>query len=88
MDATIRVEDLEATLDYLEGLDLILTRFAEHSTPESVSNDLYVALQGALTHAGSWAPLRYGGQLGWQAVAAGVRNVREHLRDAYPDAAL
>jgi len=86
--ATVRTDDLEEALDYLEGLVLILSAF--HSGHEGLDQrpGLLAALQSMDSHGMNWEPLRYGPNMGWRFLATNVASLRERLLEGYTDAAL
>ena len=88
--ATIRTGDLEATLDYLEGLAEILTTLSSERRGRDEDDDLLTRLQALSGFDMSWEPLRLqrGVGAGWSSVADNVRELRERLLGPYAEAAL
>ena len=89
-NATIRTSDLEAALDYLEGLVEILDTFAAEQRGRHQSDELLARLQALQGPGMNWEPLRYqvGVGQGWQFVARNVEELRERLLGPYTEAAL
>jgi hypothetical protein len=88
--AQVQVEDLAATLDYLDGLRVILERLHEAGNDSQPGVDLLQHLAAMDSDHGVWDPLRYQtatGQ-GWNYVGANLAQVRDELLKAYADAAL
>lgn len=58
-DAAVATEDLASTLDYLEGLAVILDRLDERGEGKDSPSPLLTALQGIDSTDMAWEPLRY-----------------------------
>jgi hypothetical protein len=89
-DAKIKTTDLEAALDYLEGLSFIVRSFDESSRGREGRDILLEGLQAMDSGAMSWKPLRHqaaAGQ-GWAVIADHVDELRRRLLEGFADAAL
>jgi hypothetical protein len=89
---TVRTQDLEEVIDYLEGLLVILRQLhadkAGKDEPHAMLDQLDKLEPELLSNA--WAPLRYQpshGQ-GWSLVAENLEELRHRLVEVYGDAAL
>lgn len=89
-DAQVSTADLEAALDYLEGLQLILASFHIAGRGMDAPDPILDALQAMDWFGMSWEPLRYQDGIGegWSYVAKNVASLRERLLEGYSDAAL
>ncbi|MFQ1002605.1 hypothetical protein [Modestobacter sp. SSW1-42] len=89
-DATVRTADLEAALDYLEGLVTILRTFHADQRGREDRDELLAQLQALEGLGMKWEPLRYqeGVGQGWESVAQNVAELRERLLGPYTEAAL
>jgi hypothetical protein len=90
-DVPVRRSDLEETLDYLEGLVLVLRRLhaegqGRHGSDELLDELMQLDGFGLLP----WQPLRHqlGGGTGWDFVAANIEDLRARLIERYGNAAL
>jgi hypothetical protein len=90
--AVVRTEDLEAALDFLEGLLLISETLATPEHSHGAGRQLAAALlsMDEQSYAMSWQPLRYeeGTGLGWEFIARNVGELRQRLLEGYANAAL
>jgi hypothetical protein len=88
--ATVRTADLEAALDYLDGLVTILQTFHAEQRGRREHDELLSQLQARQGIGMRWEPLRYqqGVGSGWEFVARNVEELREHLLGPYTEAAL
>ena len=89
-EATVPTVDLEAAINYLEGLEVILRRFHVERRGVEDGDELVRELERLEDAVYEWAPLRYqleGGQ-GWSFVAESLAELRHRLVERYGDAAL
>lgn len=83
--AQIATDDLRASIDYLEGLAVILAHLHQHGRETDNYDSLLPALEG-MDSSLAWEPLRYQGiGTGWHYVGENVRELRERLLRSYPD---
>jgi hypothetical protein len=90
-NAVVRTQDLEAVLDYLQGLQLILSGFHAEERGRADDDPILSQLQEMdCLSAQNWDALRYqtGVGQGWQYVAETVGELRTRMLDGYANAAL
>jgi hypothetical protein len=82
--------ELEATLDYLEGLETILRTFHADQRGRQKHDELLAQLQALEGLRLKWEPLRYqeGVGQGWEFVAQNVADLRERLLGPCTEAVL
>lgn len=88
--AHISTDDLEQTLDYLEGLVVILEEFAATDRGRDRPDELALKLENMDSQGGNWATLRdqAGAGAGWRVIAEQVAELRRRLLVGYTEAAL
>lgn len=81
-DVNVPAENLEETIDYLEGLALILRNHASDEAQAGTVNSLMEVLERAAEEhlSNAWSPLRYG-RTGLEDVALNVDEMRRRLQD-------
>ena len=86
--ATIETNDLGLTLDYLQGLEEMLSALSDGNAQPHVLLDRLQTMDAE--RATTWAPLRYetATHHGWQYVADNLSDLRQRLVQAYERAAL
>ena len=91
-ETTVRTDALEAVIDYLEGLLLILRQLHEEEAGVREPNIFLSKLQEVEPEMLSdvWEPLRYqdGVGTGWSDVADNLEGLRHQLVERYGNAAL
>lgn len=89
--ASVRTQDLEAVLDYLQGLESILRTLHDEERGREGADSLVRQLEQMDGFSPEhWEALRYqhGVGQGWSYVADTVASLRERLVEAYGNAAL
>jgi len=88
--ATVETADLEAAINYLEGLDVILRTLHEEQRGREGDDQLILKLSELEEAIGEWQPVNYQGAsgLGWEYVAENLDDLRHRLVEAYGNAAL
>ncbi len=89
-EVSVPLDQLEAAINYLEGLEVILRHLHEERRGVEDDDPLIAKLEALDFAVGEWSPLRYQDHIGtgWEFVAVNMAELRHDLAVRYGNASL